>query len=52
VVFTTGYDRTDLSGYAGVSLLKKPFTPAELAKAVQECLMTGRALSPSERVAC
>jgi CheY-like chemotaxis protein len=41
VVFTTGYERADLSGYAGASLVRKPFTPAELAQAVRESLMAG-----------
>jgi CheY-like chemotaxis protein len=38
VLFTTGYERVDLSDRAGIALLRKPFNPAQLAAMVREVL--------------
>jgi CheY-like chemotaxis protein len=46
VLFTTGYDRADLPDRAAAALLRKPFTPAQLAAKLQDVLA---ATQPAER---
>jgi CheY-like chemotaxis protein len=38
VLFTTGYQRVDLTDRAGTALLRKPFNPAQLAAMVHDVL--------------
>jgi CheY-like chemotaxis protein len=38
VLYTTGYERVELSERAGTALLRKPFNPAQLASRVREVL--------------
>jgi CheY-like chemotaxis protein len=42
-LFTTGYDRKSLPGsHREAILLSKPYAPADLERALQECLAPGR----------
>ncbi|MEA2743057.1 MAG: hypothetical protein QOG25_1428 [Acetobacteraceae bacterium] len=50
VLFTTGYDRVDLPGGDGRALLRKPFTPEQLAAKVHDILATERWVARSETV--
>jgi DNA-binding response OmpR family regulator len=50
VLFTTGYERADLPDKAAATLLRKPFTPAELAAKVREVLSVEQPLERSETV--
>jgi CheY-like chemotaxis protein len=50
VLFTTGYERVDLPDKAGSALLRKPFTPAQLAAKVRDVLATERSAGRSETV--
>ncbi len=50
VLFTTGYERTDLPDRAKAALLRKPFNPAQLAAKVREVLAAEQTVEPSETV--
>ncbi len=42
VLFTTGYDLTEATDRAGIAVLRKPFTPAQLAAMVRDVLAAER----------
>jgi CheY-like chemotaxis protein len=50
VLFTTGYERVDLSDRSATALLRKPFNPAQLAAMVREVLAGEPAVPRSETV--
>jgi CheY-like chemotaxis protein len=50
VVFTTGYERADSTAQLGGTLLRKPFSSAQLAEKVREALAPGKAGEPTETV--
>jgi CheY-like chemotaxis protein len=50
VLFTTGYERADLQHRATTALLRKPFTPAELAAKVRDALLVEQTIERSETV--
>ncbi len=49
VLFTTGYERADIADRAGTALLRKPFSPAELASKVREVLTAQHAPARASR---
>jgi CheY-like chemotaxis protein len=50
VLFTTGYERADLQHRPASALLRKPFTPEELAAKVREALLVEQTVLRSETV--
>jgi CheY-like chemotaxis protein len=50
VLFTTGYGRTDVPDRSDALVLRKPFTPAQLAEKVREALGAGRPAARPETI--
>jgi CheY-like chemotaxis protein len=48
VVFTTGYDRAELSGFGAAALLRKPFSAEQLTNAVRDALTAGGSVASQE----
>jgi CheY-like chemotaxis protein len=50
ILFTTGSEYADVPGRPGAALLRKPFSPGQLAAKVHDVLTTGRSAARSETV--